>query len=170
VKASRYITHMKKLKDPRSAVSKLITTVSLFEDKLGPILFQLPPRWHINPERLDTFIESLPRDYDCAFEFRDRSWLDDLIYGILEKYGAAFCIYEIGGQLSPRIVTSDTVYIRLHGPAGPYRGQYSGSVLTDWTGAFSKWRIEGKEVYCYFDNDESGYAPQDAMRLQDMVG
>lgn len=169
VKASRYITHMKKLKDPEAAVSYLISTVSLLRNKLGPILFQLPPKWHANPERLESFIKSLPRDYDYAFEFRDTSWFDDRIYEILEKHNTAFCIYEIGGVKSPRIVTADIVYLRLHGPDGPYRGQYTTHVLTEWAGRISKWRNEGKEIYCYFDNDEAGYAPQDAMKLQEMV-
>lgn len=169
MKASRYITHMKKLRDPGPAVYNLITTISLFKDKLGPILFQLPPNWHVNPERLDSFIKSLPQDYRYAFEFRDTSWFDDRIYDILEKYNTAFCIYEIGGLLSPRIVTADIVYIRLHGPDGPYRGQYSTSVLAEWAGTFSKWLKGGKEIFCYFDNDEAGYAPQDAMMLQDLV-
>lgn len=169
VKASRYITHMKKLKEHGEAVSHLINTVSFFKYKLGPILFQLPPRWYVDAERLESFIKSLPRTYDYAFEFRDTSWFDSRIYEILEKYNMAFCIYEIGGLKSPRIVTADIVYIRLHGPDGPYRGQYSTHVLENWTGALSTWAKQGKEIFCYFDNDEAGYAPQDAMRLQDMV-
>lgn len=169
IKASRYITHMKKLKETREAVSYLTSTVSLFKNKLGPILFQLPPRWHVNPERLESFVKSLPGNYDYAFEFRDTSWFDDSVYEILEKHNMAFCLYEIGRVVSPRIVTADTVYIRLHGPDGPYRGQYSDSELSDWAHAILKWRKEGKEIYCYFDNDEQGYAPLDAMRLQEMV-
>lgn len=169
VKASRYITHMKKLKDPAAAVSNLITTISLFKDKLGPILFQLPPNWHVNPERLDSFTKLLPRDQRYAFEFRDTSWFDSRVYEILEKYNAAFCIYEIGGLQSPRIVTADIVYIRLHGPDGPYRGQYTTPVLADWASTFSTWAKQGKQIFCYFDNDEAGYAPRDAMKLQDMV-
>ena len=169
VKASRYITHMKKLKEPREAVSFLINTVSLFENKLGPILFQLPPRWHVDAERLESFVGSLPQNYRYVFEFRDTSWFDGRIYDILEKHNMAFCIYEIGGVKSPKTVTADIVYIRLHGPDGPYRGQYSDHVLKDWAGRFLNWRNEGKEIYCYFDNDEAGYAPQNAMRLQEMV-
>jgi uncharacterized protein YecE (DUF72 family) len=169
VKASRYITHMKKLKEPREAVSFLINTVSLFKDKLGPILFQLPPRWHVDAERLESFVRSLPQGRSYAFEFRDTSWFDKRVYEILEKHNMAFCIYEIGRVLSPKIVTADIVYVRLHGPDGPYRGKYSDRVLEGWAGAFSTWANQGKEVFCYFDNDEAGYAPQNAMRLQEMV-
>lgn len=169
VKASRYITHMKKLKDPLAAVSNFIKTVKLFKEKLGPILFQLPPNWHMNPERLDSFIRTLPRLYGYAFEFRDTSWFDPAVYEILEKHNNAFCIYEIGGQSSPRIATANFVYIRLHGPEGPYQGQYSPDALAEWADSLSAWTKEGKEVFCYFDNDEAGYAPQDAMSLEDMV-
>ncbi|MEW6143400.1 MAG: DUF72 domain-containing protein [Thermodesulfobacteriota bacterium] len=169
VKASRYITHMKKLKEPLEAVSFLVNTVSLFENKLGPILFQLPPRWHVDAERLESFVRSLPRNRSYAFEFRDTSWFDKRVYEILERHNMAFCIYEIGRVLSPRIVTADIVYVRLHGPDGPYRGKYSDHVLEGWAGAFSGWAKQGMEVFCYFDNDEAGYAPQDAMRLQEMV-
>jgi uncharacterized protein YecE (DUF72 family) len=169
VKASRYITHMKKLKEPREAVTFLINTVSLFENKLGPILFQLPPRWHVDAERLESFIRSLPLDCSYAFEFRDTSWFDKRVYEILERHNMGFCIYEIGRVLSPQIVTADIVYVRLHGPDGPYRGKYSDHVLENWAGAFSTWANQGKEIFCYFDNDEAGYAPQNAMRLQEMV-
>ena len=169
VKASRYITHMKKLKDPDKGVPNLMSAISLFENKLGPILFQLPPNWHANPERLEAFIISLPRNYDYAFEFRDTSWFDDRIYKILEKHNTAFCIYELGDVMSPKIITSDLIYIRLHGPAGPYKGQYKTSALEEWAKSISKWSKHGKKIYCYFDNDEAGYAPRDAMRLQDMV-
>ena len=169
VKASRYITHMKKLKDPRKPVEKFIDTVKLLKDKLGPILFQLPPRWRVNPERLETFVESLPSSYRYAFEFRDPSWFDSRIYEILEKYNKSFCIYEIGGLTSPRIVTADFVYIRLHGPDGPYRGQYKTDVLREWAGELSRWKSQDKDIYFYFDNDEAGYAPQDAMRLRNTL-
>ncbi len=169
VKASRYITHMKKLKDPEAAVSYLISTVSLLRNKLGPILFQLPPKWHVNPERLESFIESLPHGYSYAFEFRDTSWFNDNIYEILEKHNTAFCIYEIGGIRSPRIVTGDIVYVRLHGPDGPYRGEYKTSSLEEWADSISAWAKQGKKIFCYFDNDEAGYAPRDAMRLLDIL-
>jgi uncharacterized protein YecE (DUF72 family) len=169
VKASRYITHMKKLKDPIASLSALLATVEILGDKLGPILFQLPPRWRFNPQRLSNFLDSLPHDYRYAFEFRDPSWFDARAYESLSKHGAAFCIYDLAGLLSPKEVTADFVYIRLHGPAEePYRGQYDINVLSGWAGAFSTWARQGKKIFCYFDNDEAGYAAQDALRLQEM--
>jgi uncharacterized protein YecE (DUF72 family) len=169
VKGSRYITHMKKLKDPHETVPTFLERVEVLEDKAGPILFQLPPRWQSNPQRLGSFLEALPRRFRYAFEFRDPSWFNSEVYDSLKEHGAAFCIYELAGQVSPQEITADFVYIRLHGPGGPYQGQYTTEVLAGWARAFAAWAVQGKEVYCYFDNDEAGYATQDAMNIQEMI-
>jgi uncharacterized protein YecE (DUF72 family) len=169
VKASRYITHMKKLKESAGAVDSFLNAMEVLDKKLGPILCQLPPNWRINPERLDAFIETLPRGFRYSFEFRDPSWFDSMIYKILKRHGVAFCIYDLNRQLSPKIITTDIVYIRLHGPDGPYKGQYKTEVLAGWAGALTGWARQGKQIYCYFDNDEAGYAPQDASRLKSMI-
>jgi uncharacterized protein YecE (DUF72 family) len=169
VKASRFITHMKKLKDPEEPVSNFFSKVSVFKDNLGPILFQLPPKWKINTERLKNFLESLPDDYRYVFEFRDSSWFDKEIYRLLNHYRAAFCIYDLNQDLSPKEITSDFIYIRLHGPDGAYKGQYSTQTLSGWAGAFAAWKNKVETIYCYFDNDQAGYAAQDALRLKKMV-
>ena len=169
VKASRYITHMKKLKDPEKPLSTFLKTVAVLGEKLGPILFQLPPRWRFNPERLEHFLGSLPPDYRYAFEFRDTSWFNHETTSLLVENGAAFCIYELAGKQSPKEVTADFVYVRLHGPNGAYKGRYGKGVLSGWAGAFSAWTDQGKEIYCYFDNDEAGYAAENASQLQEMV-
>ncbi|MFW6137915.1 MAG: DUF72 domain-containing protein [Spirochaetota bacterium] len=169
VKASRFITHMKKLKNPRQPVERFIELVRVLENSLGPILFQLPPRWKANPERLEAFLKELPEGYRYAFEFRDHSWYQPGIYQLLKAYNASFCIYHLDYHLSPLEVTSELVYIRLHGPDGSYRGQYDDSTIASWTSRIWEWAGEGKQVYCYFDNDEAGYAAQDAMRLEKMV-
>jgi len=137
VKASRYITHMKKLKDPEKPIATFINTVKVMGDKLGPILFQLPPRWRFNQERLEGFLASLPTDYRYAFEFRDTSWFNDKTRCLLAENRAAFCIYELSGNQSPKDVTADFVYVRLHGPAGAYQGKYDKGALSGWAGAFS---------------------------------
>jgi uncharacterized protein YecE (DUF72 family) len=169
VKGSRYITHMKKLKDPQEPVSNFLHRMDRLEKNLGPILFQLPPRWNINPDRLCSFLNSLPKDYRYAFEFRDPSWYEDEIFEMLKKNGAAFCIYELAGHMSPKEVTADFIYVRLHGPKGAYEGQYDTRVLSGWAGAFSSWAGQDKEIFCYFDNDQAGYAARDALRLQKMI-
>jgi uncharacterized protein YecE (DUF72 family) len=169
VKASRYITHMKKLTDPAEPVAGFIERMSLLGDKLGPILFQLPPRWHVNVQRLRDFLQVLPAGYRYAFEFRDPSWFDPQVYTALADRDAAFCIYHLDGRLSPKTITTDLIYVRLHGPDGPYQGCYDTPTLAGWAGAFATWHRQGKEIYCYFDNDQAGHAVQNARQLQEMI-
>ena len=170
VKGSRYMTHVKKLKEPKKPVSTFLRRIEALEEKLGPVLFQLPPRWKFNPDRLRRFLEILPDRYRYAFEFRDTSWFGKETLRILEQRGVAFCIYEFAGTVSPKHVTADFIYIRLHGPKEKaYQGQYDTRVLSGWAGAFAAWTKKKKEIFCYFDNDEAGYAAQDALRLQNMI-
>ncbi len=169
-KASRFITHMKKLKEPEQSVARFFNAIQALRDKLGPILFQLPPRWRINVARLRTFLQALPRHYRYTFEFRDETWFTQDTLDILAEYGAGFCISDLAGRQSPEAVTADIVYIRLHGPGKAYQGHYDARVLRKWAKKCLAWSQEGKEVYCYFDNDEKGYAAKDALQLQSMVG
>jgi uncharacterized protein YecE (DUF72 family) len=168
-KASRYITHMKKLSDTRQSVSVFLRRIRLLGDKLGPILFQLPPQWRLNKARLAGFLDALSTEFRYAFEFRDRSWLTEDSYSLLSRHAAAFCIYELDGFISPKEVTTDLVYVRLHGPDGPYRGSYGDATLSGWATALTGWMAQGRSVYCYFDNDERGYAARNARRLLDML-
>jgi uncharacterized protein YecE (DUF72 family) len=107
VKASRFLTHQKKLKDPESALQNLLPRASRLSHKLGPILFQLPPRWQSDPGRLEALLEALPSDLRCAFEFRDVSWIRPEINKLLARFRAAFCIYELAGYRSPLTITAD---------------------------------------------------------------
>jgi len=170
VKASRYITHMKKLKDPAVTCQKFFDRVAALEEALGPVLFQLPPRWRVDTERLAAFLEGLPGGLRYAFEFRDPSWFNAEVEALLQQHGAAVCIFDLAGYLSPRLVTAGFVYVRLHGPAGRYQGTYSSQTLAGWARQIEAWRRSGRDVYCYFDNDEAGYAIRDARRLAEMVG
>lgn len=170
VKASRYITHMKKLKDPKDPLSRFFGSIGALDEKIGAVLFQLPPNFGKNSDRLRSFIELLPDKYRYVFEFRDPDWFDEEIYNILKDNNAAFCIYEIEGRESPKQITTDFVYIRLHGPAKrAYQGKYEKEELSGWAGAISTWTNSGKDVYCYFDNDQKGYAAINAMELRDML-
>jgi uncharacterized protein YecE (DUF72 family) len=169
VKASRYITHMKKLRDPEQGLNTFLGRIGRLEDRLGPILFQLPPRWRFNAERLERFLAALSHEFRYAFELRDRSWLNDRALELLARSNAAFCIYDLDGFLSPKEVTADFVYVRLHGPDGPYRGRYDRQALSGWAGAFTSWNASGLDVYCYFDNDEAGHAAENARALRTMA-
>ena len=168
-KGSRFITHMKKLKDPRQSTSRFFRTIEGLGKKLGPILFQLPPRWGINATRLDEFLKVLPQTYRFAFEFRNESWFDPIIFDLLAKNNSAFCLYNLAGRWAPDVVTADFVYIRLHGPNGPYQGEYDDKILRAWAKKCVRWSSEGREVYCYFDNDQKGYAVKNALKLKQMT-
>jgi uncharacterized protein YecE (DUF72 family) len=169
VKASRYITHMKKLKDPHQPVADFMERAKHLEEKLGPILFQLPPNWHVNVERLEQFLQVLPEGLRYTFEFRDPSWFEARVYKLLEARGVAFCMYHLNQRDSPRPVTADFIYVRLHGPDGSYQGSYDVQTLSGWAGAFSTWAQQGKDVYCYFNNDQGGYAVKNARQLKEML-
>lgn len=168
-KASRGITHMKKLRDPLESGKAFFEAITGLGDKLGPILFQLPPRWRVNPARLEAFLAALPAGCRVAFEFRDESWFTPAVYESLARRNAAFCIYDLNRRCSPIEVTADFVYLRLHGPGAPYRGSYDDMTLVAWARRLLIWRRAGLDAYCYFDNDEKGYAALDASRLSGLV-
>jgi len=170
VKASRYITHMKKLRHTEEVLSTfLVERVGALGGKLGPVLFQLPPRWRFNGERFAGFLEGLPAGPRYVFEFRDRSWMNPEACELLRKHNASFCIYDLAGYQSPAEITADFVYVRLHGSDDAYCGKYSSAVLSQWAEAFAAWSGRGLDVYCYFDNDEAGYAAQNALELAEMT-
>ncbi|HYG38108.1 MAG TPA: DUF72 domain-containing protein [Cytophagales bacterium] len=171
VKASRFITHMKKLKDPQNTFANFIQNVDGLEEKLGPILFQLPPKWQFNEERFRDFLETLPKKgYRFTFEFRNDTWYNETVYELLKKHNMAFCIYELEHHQSPQIVTSDFVYVRLHGPEKKYSGNYSNQTLEHWAEKCKTWQEDNKDVYIYFDNDQLGYAAFNALTLIEKVG
>ncbi|HZZ14545.1 MAG TPA: DUF72 domain-containing protein [Candidatus Sulfotelmatobacter sp.] len=170
VKASRFITHNKKLKDPEHALDNLLPRAAHLGPKLGPILFQLPPHWRVNPERLQTLLEILPRDLRYTFEFRELSWITPTIISILKKFNAAFCIYELAGYHSPLHITADFAYIRLHGPtSGKYQGSYSKEKLQQWARQIKAWSNDLRAIYVYFDNDQAGYAAANAVALKKVI-
>ena len=169
VKGSRFTTHMKKLKDPKSSTDKFFAAAGHLKSKLGPILFQLPPRWKVDEERLEEFLETMPKSHRYVFEFRDDSWLNDRVYGILERHNAAFCIHDLGGRQSPVEITANFTYIRFHGPTeARYSGSYSQQALEVWADRFRTWR-KLKAIYAYFNNDVGGHAPRNAATLMDLT-
>lgn len=169
VKASRYITHMKKLRDTEEAVALLLARASALGDRLGPILFQLPPRWRRNTDRLRTFVDTLPDGYRYAFEFRDPSWFAEDVYDALRERGIGFCVYDLAGRETPLVTTSDLVYVRLHKPAGE-SWRYDLATLNTWAGRIRAWSNAGKAVWCYFNNDPDTAAPANAHELIALLG
>ncbi len=171
LKAPRTITHLKKLRNCKSAVGIFLGRLERLGRKLGPILFQLPPRWHCNTQRLQAFLDLLPDRYRYAFEFRDQSWHTEETYLILKERDIAFCIYDLEGFTSPLVATADFVYIRLHGPGQQaYAGSYTRSSIRTWAGRANRWdRREGRQVYVYFDNDEAAFAVKNARDFQTLI-
>lgn len=169
VKANRYITHLKRLHDPAEPLERFFQRVILLKKKLGPILYQLPPNFHKNLDLLSSFIKLLPDKSMPVFEFRHKSWFDSDTAELLDKLRAAFCIHDMPGAGTPRIVTAKFIYIRFHGPAGKYAGNYSKTQLHNW----AKWINENKKhargVYIYFNNDANAYAIQNAKTLKDLL-
>jgi uncharacterized protein YecE (DUF72 family) len=170
VKVNRFITHMKKLLDCRTEVDRFIELARLLEDKLGPLLYQLPPSLHKNLERLDTFLTWLPKDMEQVVEFRHKSWYDQDVLSLLDRRGIGFVCHDLRGLVSPRWASGRTAYVRFHGTSGRYHGRYSDEALLSW----SNWCIEqarlGRSVWCYFNNDIHGHAIDDARTLRSMIG
>ena len=169
VKASRFITHMKKLKDPENALENFIPRAEALQEKLGPILFQLPPHWPGNLGRLETFLQALPKKHRYTFEFREPSWHRDDVYDLLRRHNAAFCIYELDRFQSAAVITADWTYVRLHGPGGKYQGSYSTQQLRSWADRIRQWSSRLRAVYVYFDNDQAAYAVHNALELKRLV-
>jgi len=169
VKGSRFITHNKKLKDPENALENLLPRAEKLGNKLGPILFQLPPKWRCNPERLEEFLRVLPAKHKYAFECREPSWHCEEVLRILRRYNAAYCIYELAGFSTQNEITADWSYIRLHGPGGKYQGSYSDESLGRWAAEILSWKDQLQAVYLYFDNDQAGYAAANAQKLKQLI-
>jgi uncharacterized protein YecE (DUF72 family) len=171
VMASRFITHNKKLNDPENALENFLPRAEVLRDKLGPILFQLPPLWRVNVDRLEEFLSVLTRRKrrQYAFEFRNPTWLVPEVYRVLRRHNAAFCIYELAGfETSPEI-TANWTYIRLHGPGNKYQGSYSSEQLRAWAKRICDWSQSLKSIYVFFNNDQAGYAAQNALELKKLV-
>ncbi|MBU1026827.1 MAG: DUF72 domain-containing protein, partial [Candidatus Margulisbacteria bacterium] len=138
----------------------------LLNKNLGPILYQLPPRWKANPERLKDFSKHLSKGAANVFEFRDPSWFNNEVYSILKKKKLNFCVYSMPGVDCPDIVTGPVVYIRMHGGSMLYGSNYSDSELKSLAKKVKAYLKKKLTVYVYFNNDARGYAVKNALRLK----
>ena len=174
VKGSRFITHIKRLKDCREPLSLLLDHVSPLKEKLGALLWQLPPRFRFQKERLEEFcvlLSTLPRSKRIrhAFEFRDESWLCQEAFRLLEEFDFAFCIAHGSGLPMMERTTSNFIYLRLHGGEVLYGSNYSDKELNEWGEKIQGWRRKGKIVFVYFNNDAYGFAIKNALTLRKIV-
>lgn len=169
LKASRYLTHIKRLKEPEAPLQLFLSRASLLGPHLGPILYQLPPHWSLDLGRLEHFLQILPADYQHVLEFRHPSWLCEEVFSLLERYGVALCIHDMPPLEVPLRVTAPLVYVRFHG--GPdYFGDYSDAELAEWAERIVGWCVAGYAVYVYFNNDALAYAVKNALTLCRMLG
>jgi uncharacterized protein YecE (DUF72 family) len=169
VKANRYLTHVKRLKDAAEPLERFLSRARRLGDRLGPILWQLPPRWRVNLERLETFVRLLPKDLIHVFEFRDSSWFAEPVFDLLTEHELSFCIMSMPGMDCPIRATSNVVYIRMHGSGLVYGGRYNHSELTEWAAHVRRFLADGRDVYVYFNNDAFGFAVENALELRQML-
>ncbi|MBI4300441.1 MAG: DUF72 domain-containing protein [Chloroflexi bacterium] len=165
VKASRFITHIKRLRECEQPLQTMLDRARHLEEKLGPILYQLPPGFHRDDERLEAFLRLLPEGYQHVFEFRHKSWFDQAIYNMLARHGAIFCAYDMTGIDCPLMATAAYAYLRFHG--SHYGGCYSDEDLADWARRIRALADEREleAVYVYFNNDAEGFAIQNAATM-----
>ena len=166
VKASRFLTHMKKLKDPEAPLERLFERMRPLGEHLGPVLYQLPPGWKLDRERLEYFLQALPRGVRHVLEFRDPSWYADDVKAMLARHGASLCLHDMRGSATGRERIGPVVYVRFHGVSGHYTGGYPDERLREWAQWLNAQRASGAPVYVYFNNDVGGHAPRDAIRLR----
>jgi len=200
VKGGRFITHMKKLKDVRIPLANFFASgVLRLNEKIGPILWQFPPGFAFNEERFDDFFQLLPRSTSTAaklarenngkmkakawtkidrdrllryaVEIRHGSFNTPRFIALLKRHQIALCVADTAGKW-PFMddVTTDFVYVRLHGDEQLYVSGYTDEALDHWAARINKWRKSGRDVYCYFDNDVKVRAPLDAMNLSKRLG
>jgi uncharacterized protein YecE (DUF72 family) len=165
-KASKFITHWKRLSDKcENSIALMDSRLRMLGSKASVVLFQLPANFSEDTERLSSFIAMLPRRYKYAFEFRHKSWYDDRVLTILRDANVALCLSDHADAPAPWETTARHVYVRGHGPSGRYHGTYPGRTLQRWADAALLWQSEQRTVYIYFDNDQKAAAPKDAARL-----
>jgi uncharacterized protein YecE (DUF72 family) len=170
VKGSRAVTHFKRLRPGAKSFKLLLERARLLGPKLGPILWQLPPNFKKNTERLAGFLKSLPRRFAHAIEFRDPSWLDKDIDALLKRYRVASV--SVSSQVMPihLAVTANFVYVRFHGLKGGSAHDYTDQELEPWAEHLRRCARQGAKGFAYFNNDVNTRAPLNARRLMEMVG
>jgi uncharacterized protein YecE (DUF72 family) len=171
VKASRFLTHMKRLTDLGRGVERFYERIDplLHTPKMGPVLWQLPENFHRNDERLEAALERLPAGRHC-FEFRHASWFDPDVYALLRAHGAALVIGDHPERpFQAHEITTDWTFIRFHYGSRGRKGNYSERELEGWAERIEGWR-ETADVFAYFNNDWNGYAVRNGLLLRNLLG
>ena len=168
LKASRYLTHMRKLTAPDEPLERFFSRARELRTSLGPVLYQLPPHFDVNLKRLQAFLQALPPRQRHVIEMRDERWYRQDVFDLLTENGIALCLHDMAGSAFLRRQVGPFVYLRLHGPLR-YQGSYSEAQLTEWAEWLAGVAATRTEIYVYFNNDIGAAAPHDARRLQQML-
>ena len=169
VKVSRFITHIRRLRNSGSAVENFLSQAAFLKEKLGPLLYQLPPSMKRNDEVLKSFLSTLPSKYQHVIEFRHESWIDEAVFDILRVYNVGLCVFDMPGLSCPLVATSDFAYIRFHGSEGLYSSSYSGEELTQWAQRIARLGQNVRVSYIYFNNDAKAFAIKNAKTLTNLL-
>ncbi len=169
VKASRFLTHMKKLKDPEEPIFRFFDRADHLGPRFGPVLYQLPPRWPLNLERFEHFLAALPKRRWQAVEFRETSWYDERVFELLRRYKVALCLHDMQGSATGTMIVGPFIYVRFHHGTEKYGGRYEDDRLDDWAEWLAARSRDGLDVFAYFNNDVGGHAPRDALRLRERL-
>ena len=169
-KASKFITHWKRLSaNSVNSLALMEDRLSLLGNKIGPVLFQLPPNFQADADRLSAFLRMLSPKRRYSFEFRHVSWYSPRILRLLSENNISLCISDHHDAPAPWRRTADFVYVRGHGPGGRYKGHYSKDALAAWAKRIKSWKAQGCDVFVFFDNDQKSAAPIDALKLKQML-
>lgn len=171
VKSSRYLTHMKRLTDLGRGIERLYEPLEplLESGKLGPVLWQLPPNFHRDDERLALALDALPPGRH-TFEFRHHSWFVPDVYALLRERGIALTLpHRKGSDWPDDVITSDWTFVRFHYGERGRRGNYSDSEIGEWAHRIADWHRQQIDVYAYFNNDWETFAPPNALELRRQV-
>lgn len=173
-KVSRFFTHMKKLALPEQNLSRFLENAEGLGDKLSAILFQLPPFWNVNVERLSQLATYMNKQtilpgIRCVLEVRNRTWLSEEVFKTLKDNNISLCLADWSELPVDGPVTADFVYIRRHGPSALYASCYAKKDLEADARMIRKWLTSGKDVYVYFNNDAMAWAIKNALELKELM-
>lgn len=169
-KVSRYITHLKRLQEPKEPLANFFERVGpVGQRHIGALLYQLPPDMKKDVPRLESFLEALPPKRQHVLEFRHTSWFDQEVLAVLRRHDVCFCVHDLRGIDCPVAATGPAAYFRFHGPGQAYAGNYTDEQLRDWTKRIRSISEEVETVYAYFNNDIGGHAVRNATTLREML-
>lgn len=169
VKVSRFVTHIKRLRDCAEPMDNFLERARRLGEHLGPLLYQLPPSLHRDDALLAGFLELLPPGLSHVFEFRHASWFEEPVLRLLRDRGIAFCVHDHSSLRPPPVRTAPVAYVRLHGPSGRYAGNYPREQLETWAERIRELGGGAEAVYAYFNNDIGGHAVANARELREIL-